>query len=526
MAIIFGMFVSFFEDVSNSTNNYQPGTYYEHLDSSKFNILLSEEMKDLSYLISNYANTKGYDINIEYAGTLEIMEKINNKEQYDAIWSANSIWTYLVDSKNASITNSKATSISPIVFGIKKSKAEELGFVGKTVYTKDLLDAISSGKLKFAMSNPTTTNSGASAYLGMLYTFADNPIVLTEEILEDETVKNKMQTFFSGLERTSGAEDFLEELFLNGDYESVFSYESSIISINKKLIAQGKEPLYLVYPFDGVPISDNPFAYVDRKNDTKLEIFLDIQSYLLSNECKNVLAQHGVRTWYGGTTNNADRRVFNPEWGIDTTKLINPVKYPAIDVIRKALNIYQNVFRKPIHIVFCLDYSGSMYGRGIEGLREAMDYILTSKAEKDNIQFSSGDVIDIILFSDRVLETNSTKNGTQTKALVDVINSRNPNGGTNIYDACISAIRLLEQENTNQRNASVVLMTDGRSNIGSIKDFIKHYYSMNKDIPVYSIMFGEADASQLQSIASVTNGKVFDGKNDLVRAFKEVRGYN
>ena len=39
-------------------------------------------------------------------------------------------------------------------------------------------------------------------------------------------------------------------------------------------------------------------------------------------------------------------------------------------------------------------------------------------------------------------------------------------------------------------------------------------------------MFGGADESQLKDIASLTNAKVFDGKTDLVRAFKEVRGYN
>lgn len=32
--------------------------------------------------------------------------------------------------------------------------------------------------------------------------------------------------------------------------------------------------------------------------------------------------------------------------------------------------------------------------------------------------------------------------------------------------------------------------------------------------------------SQLKEISNMSNGKVFDGKTDLVKAFKEVRGYN
>ena len=47
-----------------------------------------------------------------------------------------------------------------------------------------------------------------------------------------------------------------------------------------------------------------------------------------------------------------------------------------------------------------------------------------------------------------------------------------------------------------------------------------------KEIPFYSIMFGEADMSQLLEIAGLTNAKVFDGRTSLIQAFKEVRGYN
>ena len=48
----------------------------------------------------------------------------------------------------------------------------------------------------------------------------------------------------------------------------------------------------------------------------------------------------------------------------------------------------------------------------------------------------------------------------------------------------------------------------------------------DKDVPMYSITFGEADEYKLEAIADLTNGKVFDGKHDLVKAFKAVRGYN
>ena len=64
------------------------------------------------------------------------------------------------------------------------------------------------------------------------------------------------------------------------------------------------------------------------------------------------------------------------------------------------------------------------------------------------------------------------------------------------------------------------------SNFGNMKKLKSEYTSINKEIPIYSIMFGNADNSQLSNIASLTNAKVFDGRTNLLEAFKQVRGYN
>ena len=515
--------------VSNSRgsdNSSKKISAFKSKSSNNLNIISSSENKDLEQIIANYANTKGYKVNIEYAGSLDIMQKLNNGEQYDAVWLSNSIWMYMLDSSKVTTKDSKCTSINPVIFGITKSKAKELGFIGKTVYTKDIVKAISSGKLKFSMSNPTSTNSGASAYLGMLYTLAGNPEVLTKENLEDKKVKENLKTLFSGMERSSGSEDFLEELFLKGDYEAVVTYESSIININKQLLANNKEPLYAIYPIDGVSISDSPFAFINSENEDKKEIFEDIQSYIISNDGQKKLQEKGRRTWFGGISNNVDKTIFNPEWGIDTTKYISPVKYPSTAVIKLALNAYQTELRKPTHVVFCLDYSGSMYGSGYSQLMNAMDYILTEKAADDMIQFSDKDKIDVIPFDNQASDVWSTKDGSKNTELLNQIKNKSPYGATALYPAAIKGLDLLKNEDMNKYNVSIVLMTDGLANVGTYKELATAYKKINKQIPIYSIMFGSASDYQLNDIAKLSNAKVFDGKSDLVRAFKEVRGYN
>ena len=492
----------------------------------KFRIISSSENEDIESIILDFAEKEGIDVKIDYAGTLDIMEKLNSGQEYDAVWASNSIWLYMLNS-NIKTKNSESTSTNPVVFAVKQSKANELGFVGKDIYTEDIIKSIESGKLKFSMANPTQTNSGATAYLGLLYSIAGSPEVLKKENIQDENVKQRLVNLFNGLERSSGSEDFLEEMFLNGSYEAVVTYESSIININKKLEQEGKETLYVLYPIDGVSISDSPLAYINNGIDGKEEEFLKLQKYILSNSGQEELAKTGRRTWYGGINLNADKETFNPEWGIDTSRYIVPIKFPSTQIIGEALAMYQTELRKPVHTVFGLDYSGSMSGDGYEELTAAMEYILDEeKAKKDLLQYAEKDKITVIPFSTNVIDIWETNNGINTRFLINNILGLSPRGSTNIYDTSIEALKILSKEDLDKYNVSVILMTDGQSNMGEFSDLTSYYHSINKQIPIYSITFGDAYEDELKEIAELTNAKVFDGKKDLLKAFKEVRGYN
>lgn len=524
--ILIGCICIAYYDYKDKIFNNDNIQYNQEINDNTFKIISSSENKDMEECITNYAKKQGIDISLEYAGTLDIMEKLNMGEKYDAVWTSNSIWLYMLN-KEVLISNSKSTSTNPVVFAVKDSKAKELGFKDKEIYTSDIISAIKNGKLKFSMSNPTQTNSGATAYLGLLSSIAGSPEVLKLSDIENETVKSELISLFTGLERSSGSEEFLEELFINGSYEAVVTYESSIININKKLKENNLETLYALYPVDGVSISDSPFAYIDNGNENKKQYFEVIQNYILSSEGQKELEKLGRRTWYGGVNPNADKEIFNPTWGIDTNRYIVPIKFPNTEVIQNSLALYQSELRKPVHTVFCLDYSGSMIGEGNNQLVEAMKYILNEQtAKKDLLQFTEKDKITVIPFSTYVMSMWNAEDGVNTDKLINDIENQSSKGSTNIYEPAIKAIEILSKEDLNKYNVSVVLMTDGQSNLGRYSDFEKFYNSNNNQIPVYSIMFGEAYEKELQQLADLTNGKIFDGKTDLLKAFKEVRGYN
>lgn len=189
--------------------------------------------------------------------------------------------------------------------------------------------------------------------------------------------------------------------------------------------------------------------------------------------------------------------------------------------------MYQSELRKPTHTIFALDYSGSMYVDGNKELVEAMSYILDkSQASNNYLQFSSKDKITVIPFSTNVETEWTTSNGEDTQELIAKIANKKPIGSTNIYDSVTKSLTLLANEDSEKYNLSVVIMTDGMGNLGSEETMISTFKAINKDIPVYSILFASVDEYQMEEIAELTGGKVFDGREDLLSAFKAVRGYN
>ncbi|MBR4262154.1 MAG: VWA domain-containing protein [Bacilli bacterium] len=505
-----------FTSISNATGWFK---------DKSFVILSSDSNSYLDDELEKFAKKNKIKIRIEHAGDLEIVDLLNdNPEAYDAVWISNSIWLYMLDNSYL-VSDSKSIAIDPVVMGVQKSKAQELGFTNN-IYNKDIVDAIKNKKLKYVMTSVTQTNTGASAYLGFLNALAGSPEVLKEEMLDSPTLLNDLKSFFKGVERVSGEDEYLMTMFKNGKYDAMINYESSIIQLNKELEKEGKEPLYLIYPVDGVAINDMPFGYVEHQQDKK-ENFKKIQSFLRSKEVRKKLENLGYRSWYGGIKSDANKDVFKKEWGIDTNKYLIPQKYPSKTVMNKAFDIYVEDLRKPTHTVFCLDRSGSMNGSGINELKEAMKYIVNrEEARKDRLQFSKEDKITIIQFNGYVYDTSKTFNGYDVDSLINYVDSIYVGGGTNIYDPSIEALKILQKEDPSEYNTVVILMTDGQSNQGSYYNLENFYKNNNIKAPIYSITFGQADESELNEIADLTNGKVFNGKSGLKEAFKEVRSFS
>lgn len=499
-----------------------------------FSIVSGSENEILEPLLEEFAKKEKINLGMDYLGSLGIMHLLEqDRIDYDAVWPASSLWVSVGDNKHR-VKNLSSITITPVVFGVKDSLAAELGFKDSEVFVKDILDAIEQGKLKFTMTSATQSNSGASAYMGFLYALLDNPSAISLEDLENEKLQKQITSLLSGVERSSGSSNWLCDLYLQGDYDAMVNYEALLISTNQNLEKEGREPLYAIYPEDGLTIADSPLGFVadngveDRDQDKQEKIFLKLQEYLLSPEVQAKLVELGRRSVLSSVS--ADKpQIFRKEWGIDTKRIISTKNMPTRDIMLSALNLYQSNFKKPGYNIFLLDFSGSMLGKGHDQLIQALEQILIQENASANLlQASSQEINSFYSFSYESEKIGEAKGpGKDLEALYSDIKALSPFGGTAIYKSLTEVLEEIKKVDLRAYNPAIILMTDGERT-GDIdwEDLEKAYAKVGVDVPIFSILFGSAQETELKPLAEMSKARIFDGRENLIEAFRKVRGYN
>ena len=199
-------------------------------------VLSGSENRELEPILEQFARQQGTRIEMTYLGSLDIMRQLEREDfPYDAVWPASSLWLNAGESP-LNLKHTQSISITPVVFGIRQSLAEQLGFVGKEVTVQDLLGPIQSGELKFCMTSASQSNSGACAYIGFLYALLGNPEAISLEDLQGEELRTQMTQLLSGVDRSSGSSDWLKDMFLEGDFDAMVNYECLIIQANQRSV--------------------------------------------------------------------------------------------------------------------------------------------------------------------------------------------------------------------------------------------------------------------------------------------------
>ncbi len=487
-------------------------------------VLAGSELKDLEPLLPDIQDKTGVAMQFVYSGTLSGVERIRSGEAFDAAWFASDKYLVLADDKHR-VKDRERIMLSPVVFGVKAGVAKKFGWTPGGTTWKEIAAESGTGRFHFAMTNPTTSNSGFSAVIAVASALAG----ASDALRPSDVDTGKLKTFFSGQVLTAGSSGWLIDAYVRDQdkLDGIVNYEANLLALN----AGGKlhEPLTLLYPKEGILTADYPLVLLDS---SKKAAFDKVVAYLRTPEIQKRIMQE------------THRRPSVPGIALDSDfpkALMNEVAFPSsLATVDAILARFLNQYRVPAHTFYVLDTSGSMQGSRLEGVQQALgtlagdDTSLTGKFAR----FEDRERITLISFSDSVtppvdLEMRSANDAATLGEVKAYASHLEADGSTAIYCALEAALddaaRARTSPGEGQRLDSIVLMTDGENNRCDDADtFASKYRALPpaRRIPIFPILFGEGNSDELQAIADLSGGRLFNGKTQsLSEVFKEIRGY-
>lgn len=494
-------------------------------------LLAGSEIADLEPVLQAAEQATGVRVKATYTGTLEGAEKVarGDTENIDGMWySSNRYLSVLPDASDRVATSTKIMA-SPVTLGVRTSVAQRLGWTTQQPSWSEIRDAVVNESLTFGMTDPSASNSGFSALVSIATALDGSGAALNEDRLN--AVGEKLKPFFAGQKVTSGSSGWLAERYIavqdTSPVDALINYESVLLEMNNS----GKlaEPLFVVYPRDGVISADYPLTLLRSASEEKRGLFDKLVTWLKTPEAQQLIQQRTSRRPLSpGVT-------LDPKFGNATLfEQPFPAQRATVDGL---VSLYLQKVRRPSQTVYVLDISGSMRGGRLDQLRDAMKDLATAEnAATSFTAFRDRETVVLVTFSSDVNEvTNVTidpdTGNIQRQQLQGTIDGLRAGGDTALYSALQSAYDIAEREVSKRPDAftSVVLLTDGRSTAGiSVDDFEQHIRSKDQtvqNIPTFAILFGEANPGDLERVAKATNGRVFNGEKDLTLVFRQIRGY-
>ncbi|MBP2319840.1 Ca-activated chloride channel family protein [Kibdelosporangium banguiense] len=491
-------------------------------------ILAGSELADMKPILDQAAQATGVTATFTFSGTLEGAEQLARGDaagKFDAVWFSSNRYLQSLPEANKRLGNQVKIMNSPVLLGLSSTAVRRLGWENKRVSWSEIAEAAGNKAFTYGMTDPSASNSGFSALVGVASALAGTGSAVTPDQIA--SVSPALTKFFAGQALSAGSSGWLSEAYqrratgadAGQKVDGLINYESVLLSMN----ADGKlpEPLSLVYPSDGVVSADYPLTLLSDANNDARDAHQRLSDYLRTPDVQRKIMD---------TTR---RRPAIPGIGDFSPKDLVELPFPAgNDAIDALLSAYFNKIRRPSRTLYVLDVSGSMQGERIESLRSAL--IALTGADGSLIGkyrgFRGREEVTLLPFA-------STPGAPETftvpesapQAELDRIKATASNlkasGGTAIYDSLLRGYQLLGQPSPD-RFTSIVLMTDGENQNGSPLGAFEAAQPRLAKIPVFTVLFGEGSPDEMNRVAALTGGQVFDARNTpLAKVFQEVRGY-
>jgi Ca-activated chloride channel homolog len=488
-------------------------------------ILAGSELKELEPDIKEAARKIGLDVEVSYSGTLDMVDRINAGEPFDAILPPNGAYPVLALTRKP--LAKEKLFYSRVALGVKSSKAQTLGWDRRAPTWIDIVQAVKEHKFVYGMTNPTSSNTGMSALFAVASAIAKK----TDDLSAEEVDREKLTSFLAGQKLTAGSSGWLAEAYVRDEarLDGLVNYEAVLLRLNEQ--AGLHEPLTVIYPQDGVISADYPLMLL---SEPKRPAYDRLVAALRSDAFQ---AGPVARMYLRPSNPNVTRSAKLP--GDAVAELSFPNRLEVIDAVLAA---YQSELRRPATSIYLLDVSGSMRGTRIAQVKNALEILTGAEGNSVTarfVRFQRRERVVLVPFSNVPAEParfsfeDAKSEADSFQALRSYATALQPKGGTAIYSALDTAYALANEELAHDpdRVVTVVLLTDGENNRGlSYEDFRLRFEGPQANtaqaVRTFPILFGEASSNELEEIARLTGGRAFDGRHaNLSSVFKEIRGY-
>ncbi len=479
-------------------------------------------------LMSDLRDQTGVTLDATYRGTLDGADRLVSGERYDLAWfSSDHYLTLLSRARNIpEPVSSEPVMRSPVVLGVTRSAAAELGWIDSPVTWSDVAERAGRGELRFAMTSPASSNSGFSALVGVAASFDPTP---GGPLRAEDIDGARLTELFSGLTTTAGSSRYLTDTFLRQQdrIDAVINYESELLALNANPAL--REPLKLIYPSDGAVYADYPLTLV---NPARAAAYHSVLDWLREPDTQRQLSE---------VTNRrpVDESVPRDEAIPDQSPPGLPL--PAdLTTADQLIFSYLDEFRRPARTFYVLDVSTSMLGPRITDLRRAFaDLTGTDTSVTGQFaRFRKNELVTIIPFASAVQPSRDfliRDPELEPQVLIDLrayVDGLPLGPGTALYDGLAAAYDRVQQDAAANEGyyTSIVLMTDGEANTGlDLSGFRARFEQSGMgslNVPTFVVKFGEAQEAELREVAALAGGELFDATTGSLRtAFQEIRGY-
>ncbi|MFB7516736.1 substrate-binding domain-containing protein [Streptomyces sp. NPDC056144] len=487
--------------------DYAPGT---------LRVLASSELADMTPVLEAARKATGVTVRPTYAGTLDAVEQIASgkaERSYDAVWLSSNDYLRLRPDTSARITGETPIMTSPVALGVRPAALKRLGWDPAKVTWSQLHQAVAAGRLTYGMTDPKRSNSGFSALVSIASGLSGAQSALTQDDVRRATPK--LKEFFTGQKLTSGSSGWLADAYARRtDLDALVNYESVLLSTPGDLT--------VIRPSDGVVTADYPLTLLTAARPEAKEAASRLTTYLRSPEAQRHITETTLRRPVVPGVRPASALTRDPR---------RELPFPGSRAVADGLlDAYDNTLRRPSRTVYVLDTSGSMAGERLERLKAALAELTGDFRDREEVT--------LMPFGSSVkrdeIRTHTVDPASPTASL-DAIRADarrlTADGGTAVYSSLQEAYRFLENSPTaGDTFTSVVLMTDGQNTDGDPASAFDTFYralpAARQRTPVFPILFGDSDRGELDHIASLTGGRLFDATTgSLDGAFEEIRGY-